>query len=145
MLLFSYSVMFNVLRPHKLQHTRLSCPSPSPRVCSNSCSLSWWCHWATSFSVIPFSFCLQSFIFWDFFFLQIFIFWMLSFNPDFSLSCFTFIKRHFSSYSLVPPSSLVPCIRIENSYWKFCVISALGTVCECTSFGRLCVISFYVY
>ena len=25
------------LRPHGLQHARLSCPSPSPGVCSNSC------------------------------------------------------------------------------------------------------------
>ena len=27
-----------------LQHTRLLCPSPSPRACSNSCPLSRWCH-----------------------------------------------------------------------------------------------------
>ena len=31
------------LQPHELQHTRFPCPSPSPGVCSNSCSLSWWC------------------------------------------------------------------------------------------------------
>ena len=37
------------------------CPSLSPRVCSNSYSLSWWCHPTTSSSVAPFSFCLQSF------------------------------------------------------------------------------------
>ena len=29
-------------RPHGLQHTRLRCPSPSPRVCSNSWPLSQW-------------------------------------------------------------------------------------------------------
>ena len=28
------------LRPHGLQHTRLPCPSPTPRVYSNSCVLS---------------------------------------------------------------------------------------------------------
>ena len=39
LLLFSYSVMSDSLLPHKLQHTRLSCPSPSPGVCSNSCPL----------------------------------------------------------------------------------------------------------
>ena len=39
-----------------------SLPSPSPRVCSNSCSLRWWCHPTISSSVIPFfSSCLQSF------------------------------------------------------------------------------------
>ena len=30
--------------PHRLQHARLPCPSPSPRVCSNSCPLNWRCH-----------------------------------------------------------------------------------------------------
>ena len=30
-------------QPHGLQHTRLPCPSPSPRVCSNSCPLNRWC------------------------------------------------------------------------------------------------------
>ena len=44
-----------------LQHTRLPCPSPSPRACSNSCTLSRWCHPTISFSVVPFSSCLQSF------------------------------------------------------------------------------------
>ena len=44
LLLFSHSVMTDSLRPHGLQHTRLPCPSPSPRVCSNSRSLSRWCY-----------------------------------------------------------------------------------------------------
>ena len=42
-----------------LQHARLPCPSPSPRVCSNSYPLSQWCHPTILFSVAPFS-CLQS-------------------------------------------------------------------------------------
>ena len=49
------------LWPHGLQHTRLPCPSLSPRVCSNSCPLRRWCHRTISSSVIPFSSCLQSF------------------------------------------------------------------------------------
>ena len=40
---------------------RLLCPSPSPGACSNSCLLSQWCHPTISSSVVPFSFCLQSF------------------------------------------------------------------------------------
>ena len=48
-------------RPHGLQHTRLSCPSPSPGTCSNSCPLSRWCHPTVSSSVIPFCSCPQSF------------------------------------------------------------------------------------
>ena len=43
------------------QHSRLPCPSPTPRACSNSCPLSRWCHPIISSSVIPFSSCLQSF------------------------------------------------------------------------------------
>ena len=42
--LFSHSVMSDSLQPHGRQHTRLSCPSPSPEVSSNSCPLSQWCH-----------------------------------------------------------------------------------------------------
>ena len=49
------------LRPHKPQHTRPPCPSPTPGVHSNSCPLSQWCHPTISSSVIPFSSCLQSF------------------------------------------------------------------------------------
>ena len=52
--------MSDFLWPHGLQHARLPCPSPSPRLCSNSCPLSQWCHPTISSSVIPF-FCLQSF------------------------------------------------------------------------------------
>ena len=49
------------LQPHGLQHTRLPCPSPTPGVYSNSCTLSGWCHPTISSSVVPFSSCLQSF------------------------------------------------------------------------------------
>ena len=60
LLLFSCSVMFNSLRPHELQHARLSCPSLSPWVCSVSCPLSQWCHLTISPTVVPFSSCFQS-------------------------------------------------------------------------------------
>ena len=58
---FSHSVMSDSLRPHGLQHARPPCPSPTPRVYSNSCPLSRWCHPTISSSVVPFSSCLQSF------------------------------------------------------------------------------------
>ena len=58
---FSRSVVSNSLRPHGLQHARLPCPSPTPRVYSNSCPLCQWCHPIISSSVVPFSSCLQSF------------------------------------------------------------------------------------
>ena len=40
-LLFSLLVMSDSLRPHGLEHSRLLCPSSSPRACSISCPLSW--------------------------------------------------------------------------------------------------------
>ena len=43
-----------------MQHTKLLCPSPTPRTCSNSCPSSRWCHLTITFSVIPFSYCLES-------------------------------------------------------------------------------------
>ena len=58
---FSRSVMSDPLRPHGLQHTRPPCPSATPGVYSNSCPLSHWWYPTISFSVIPFSSCLQSF------------------------------------------------------------------------------------
>ena len=58
---FSHSVMSNSLQPHGLQHARLLCPSPTPRLYSNSCPSNQWCHPTTSSSVILFSSFLQSF------------------------------------------------------------------------------------
>ena len=58
---FSHSVMSNYLQLHGLKDARLPCPSPISGTCSNSCSLSRWCHPAISSSVVPFSSCLQSF------------------------------------------------------------------------------------
>ena len=59
--LFSCLVMSHSLWPCGLQHARLPCPSPPPRVCSNSCPLSQWCPPSISSSVVPFSSSLQSF------------------------------------------------------------------------------------
>ena len=58
---FCRSVMSDSLWPHALQHTRLPCPSPTPRAYSNSCPSSWWFHPTISSSVVPISSCLQSF------------------------------------------------------------------------------------
>ena len=52
---FSHSVVSNSLLPHELQHARPPCPSPTPRVHSNSCPSSRWYHPAISSSVVPFS------------------------------------------------------------------------------------------
>ena len=57
----SVAVMPDSLQPRGLQHTRLPCPSPTPRAYSNSCPSHWLCQPTISFSVIPFSSCPQSF------------------------------------------------------------------------------------
>ena len=57
---FSHSVVSDSLRPHESQHARPPCPSPTPRVHSDSRPSSQWCHPAISSSVIPFSSCPQA-------------------------------------------------------------------------------------
>ena len=57
----SVTQSFPTLRLHESQHARPPCPSPTPRVYSNSCPSSQRCHPAMSSSVIPFSSCPQSF------------------------------------------------------------------------------------
>ena len=52
----SCPVVSDSLRPHKLQHARPPCPSPTPGVYSDSCPLSRWCHPTSSSSAVPFSF-----------------------------------------------------------------------------------------
>ena len=57
---FSRSVVSDSLWPHESQHARPPCPSPIPRVHSDSRPSSQWCHPAISSSVVPFSSCPQS-------------------------------------------------------------------------------------
>ena len=57
---FSCSDLSDSLRPHESQHTRPPCPSPTPRVHSDSNPSHQWCHPAISSSVVPFSSCPQS-------------------------------------------------------------------------------------
>ena len=52
--------MSDSLQPHRVQHARIPCPSPTPRAYSNSCPSSWWCHPTISSSVTPFCSHLQS-------------------------------------------------------------------------------------
>ena len=57
----SCSIMSNSLQLPGLQHARFPCPLPTPRTCSNSCPLSWWCYPTISLSVVTFSLRLQAF------------------------------------------------------------------------------------
>ena len=53
--------MCNSLQPHRLQHARFPCPTPTPGAYSISCPWSRWYHPTISSSVVAFSSCLQSF------------------------------------------------------------------------------------
>ena len=57
----SHSVVSDSLQPHESKHTRPPCPSPTPGVHADSRPLHWWHHPTISPSVVPFSFCPQSF------------------------------------------------------------------------------------
>ena len=57
---FSRSVVSDSLRPHESQHARPPCPSPAPRVHSDSLPSSQWCYPAISSLVFPFFSCPQS-------------------------------------------------------------------------------------
>ena len=59
-LLFSHPVMSDSFWPHRLQHARPPCPSPSPEIFPSSCPLHQWCHPVISSSDDLFS-CPQSF------------------------------------------------------------------------------------
>ena len=78
--------MSDSLWPHGMQHARLPCPSPIPRVYSDSCPLSRRCHPTISSSIIPFSSLLQSFPASGFFQMSQFFanrwpkYWSFSFN-----------------------------------------------------------------
>ena len=58
---FSDSVVSDPFRLHGLQHSRLPCPSPTPRAYSNSRPSHQWCHLTISSSGVPFFSRLQSF------------------------------------------------------------------------------------
>ena len=55
----SHSVVSDSLQPHDPHHARPPCPTPTPRVHTNPCPLSHWCHPTISSSVIHFSSCPQ--------------------------------------------------------------------------------------
>ena len=57
----SVLVMSDPLQHHRLQHTRLPCPSLTPRVYSNSCASNQRCHPTISSAVVPFYSCLHYF------------------------------------------------------------------------------------
>ena len=104
--LFSHSVVSDSLRPHGLQHTRLPCPSPFPRVCSHSCLLSQWCHPTITSSVAPFCSCLQSF----------------PVSGSFPMSCIKWQKYWSFSFSISPSSEYSGLISLTIDWFDFLAV-----------------------
>ena len=110
------------VQPHGLQHARLPCPSPFPRVCANSCLLSRWCHPTISSLVTPFSSCPQSFPAWGYIYTLFFFFFFFwspshldhhralssSFPGLFSRFSLVIYFIHRSVYMLIPISKFIP-------------------------------------
>ena len=104
---FSRSVMSDSLWPHGLQNARPPCPSPTPRVYSNSCPLSRWWHPTISSSVVPFS-SLPS---------------IFPASGSFPMSQF-FASGGQSIGALatasVPPVNIQDCFPLGNSFHSYC-------------------------
>ena len=122
---FSSSVMSNSLRHLELQHARPPCPSPTPRVYSNPCPLSRWCHPTISSSVkVRFSSRLQSFPASGAFQMsQLFASGGESIGASAAASVFP-VHHHFLSTSLFLPhlkacGILVPWPGVEYEYAHF--------------------------
>ena len=97
--------MSDSLQPHEL-HIWLPCPLLSPRVCSNSCPLSWWYHPTISPSAVPFSSHLQSF----------------PASGSFPMSrLFSSAPKHWS-FSLSPSNEYSGLISFRNDWFDFLAV-----------------------
>ena len=120
---FSCSVVSDSLRPHGLQPPRLPCPSPTPGVCSNSYPSSRLCHPIISASVVPFSFCLQSFPASGSFQMSQFFASVLSMNIQdwFPLGLSSLISLQYKGLSRVISSTIVrkhQYFGAQSSLWS---------------------------
>ena len=132
--------MYDSLWSNGLQHARLPCWSLTPGACSDSCTLSWWCHPTISSPVIPFS-CLQSFPASGSFLLSQFftsggqVFWSFSFSTSppneysglvsFRIDWFDLLAvqgtlksllQHHSSKSLILQRSAFFIVQLSHTY-----------------------------
>ena len=97
---FSHTVVSDSLQPHGMEHTRFPYQSPTPRACTKSYPLNWWCHPTNSSSIIPFSSCLQSFPASG------------SFSNE-SVLCIRWPKYWSFSFSISPPNEYLELISFR--------------------------------
>ena len=112
------SVMSKSLWPHGPQHVRPPCPSPSPRVYSNSCPSSRWCPPAISFSILLFSSCLQSFPVSE------------SFTNE-SVFCIRWLKYWSLSFSISPSNEYSGLISFRMDWLDYL---SKASILQCSAF-----------
>ena len=126
----SCSVVSDSLWHHESQHARPPCPSPTPRVHTDSCPSSQWCHPAISSSVILFSSCPQSLPASESFPMsQLFVFlW--------NFLAFSTTQQMLAIWSLVPLPFLKPAWTSGCSRFTYCwslawrILSVTFLACE---------------
>ena len=98
-----------------------SCPSLFPRVCSDSCPLSLWCHPTISSSVIPFSSCLQ-------------LFPVLGVFTNESVLCIRWPKYWSFSFSISPSSGYIALISFRIDWFDLLAAQVtLKSILQCHS------------
>ena len=100
--------MSDPLRPHGLQHARPPCPSPTPKVYSNSYPLSRWCHPSISSSFVPFFSCFQSF--------------PASGSFQMSVLCFRWPKYWSFSFNISPSNEYSGLISFRMDWLDFLAV-----------------------
>ena len=98
--------MSDSLQPHRLQHTRLPCPSLSPKICSNSRPLCPWCHPTISLCFL--------FLFLPSIFPSIRIF------PNEQALCITWPKYWSFSFGISPSNEYLELIFFRIYFWSPC-------------------------
>ena len=132
---FSHSVVSDYLWCHGLQNVRLPCPSQTPGACSNSCSLSQWCHPTISSCVsspLPPSFNLSQ----D----QVLFQWVSS--------CFKWPKYWTFGFSISPSNEYSGMISFRKYWFNFLAFqgslksllqhhSSKASILWCSAFFRI--------
>ena len=136
---FSRSVISNFLQPHGLQHARPPCASsPTPRVDSNSCPLSQWCHpvlWVLDF--VKYFFCICWHNMWFFFVCWYSGYNVVLFNFYSWIKIFFEKSQYFESKNL-GISALVLVAESQSHGKRPSVNEVMVRVATATGSGSLC-------
>ena len=122
--------MANSLWSYELQHTRLPCPSPTPRAYSNLCPLSQWCHPTISFSASPFSSHLQSFPASGSFLVSQFIRWPKQSTGVLSLDWEDSLEKEMSTHSSILAQRILWTEELQSKRVRYDLVTQLSSVAQ---------------